>query len=416
LNQAAAGFFLQDVQKYFSKGTFFINSQEAFFQKQTRPFPTRAGQKKFYKGGEAEYQRLEEAFALDKAAALKATSWSRFQILGENFRACGYRDVFEYVEAMFQDEDNALEAFCDYVRSEGLVEYLKKQAWAPFARAYNGPAYKRNNYDVKMENAEARYARKGVNTQNLVSRLPQRGLDATKIFQPEPAKLVAAGDATATLAYTSLDDRYCHENLDFSRPETLDSATPADKESENTFNRSTTGSFIPEPNNPLTDNPNNNPDLIDQPFRPDQINSDSSSIVSTEVEAATTSPKQEETVSTLDLLSDKADKLEAVNERANRFGIDLFSVFSSMKSRIGRLPVKTFLKRFFRAFFRALVYIFWAVIGFFQDMPWYVTALFVISAFLYFIYRKQINAYVRSKFPRSSSSSSSSDAAAAATS
>jgi hypothetical protein len=115
-------------------------------------------------------------------------------------------------------------------------------------------------------------------------------------------------------------------------------------------------------------------------------------------------------------LSDKADKLEAVNERANRFGIDLFSVFSSMKSRIGRLPVKTFLKRFFRAFFRALVYIFWAVIGFFQDMPWYVTALFVISAFLYFIYRKQINAYVRSKFPRSSSSSSSSDAAAAATS
>ena len=34
---------------------------------------------------------------------------------------------------------------------------LQKQDWATFAKLYNGPAYKKNNYDSKLANAYARY-------------------------------------------------------------------------------------------------------------------------------------------------------------------------------------------------------------------------------------------------------------------
>src|SRR5437868_4453973 len=40
-----------------------------------------------YRGGAAEYDRLEEAIGLDREAALKSASWGAFQIMGNNFAA-----------------------------------------------------------------------------------------------------------------------------------------------------------------------------------------------------------------------------------------------------------------------------------------------------------------------------------------
>ena len=34
-----------------------------------------------------------------------------------------------------------------------LVEWLRERNWAKFARAYNGPGYAQNQYDVKLKQA-----------------------------------------------------------------------------------------------------------------------------------------------------------------------------------------------------------------------------------------------------------------------
>ncbi|MEE8298899.1 MAG: N-acetylmuramidase domain-containing protein [Thermodesulfobacteriota bacterium] len=38
-----------------------------------------------------------------------------------------------------------------------MVKILKKRDWANFARRYNGPGYKKNKYDEKLERAYNKY-------------------------------------------------------------------------------------------------------------------------------------------------------------------------------------------------------------------------------------------------------------------
>ena len=48
---------------------------------------------------------------------------------------------------------NQLDAFVNYLlldKDKSLLANLKKKDFAAFAKEYNGPAYKKNNYDVKM--------------------------------------------------------------------------------------------------------------------------------------------------------------------------------------------------------------------------------------------------------------------------
>jgi hypothetical protein len=111
---------------------------------------TRGGYGKF----SAQYGKLEKAYALDPAAALKSASWGRFQIMGSNFHTAGYSSVQWFVLALTQSEANHLQAFANFVKAnKTLHEALKKKDWAAFAKGYNGSSYKDNNYDTKLEQA-----------------------------------------------------------------------------------------------------------------------------------------------------------------------------------------------------------------------------------------------------------------------
>lgn len=114
--------------------------------------------KAHYKGGAAEYERLNEAEALDRVAARMATSFGRFQIMGMNFALCGFANVDDYVDAMQASEGEQLQAFCEYVRHVGLAADLQTHNWAHFAKVYNGPEYWKNAYDKKLAAAYAKYA------------------------------------------------------------------------------------------------------------------------------------------------------------------------------------------------------------------------------------------------------------------
>lgn len=109
-----------------------------------------------YKGGAAEWERLNTAALLNKEAALCSASYGLFQIMGFNHRAAGFDTVQAFVDAQKESEAKQLESFCAFMRSEGLDLFLVGQDWAGFARRYNGPGYAANQYDVKLRQAYER--------------------------------------------------------------------------------------------------------------------------------------------------------------------------------------------------------------------------------------------------------------------
>jgi hypothetical protein len=113
----------------------------------------------FYRGGRAEYERLLAAVDLDLEAALRATSWGLFQIMGFNHLACGFAGVRDYVETIASSEGAQLQAFVGFVQASGLTGLLRSRAWAGFAERYNGPGYRKNQYDTRLAAAFARARR-----------------------------------------------------------------------------------------------------------------------------------------------------------------------------------------------------------------------------------------------------------------
>lgn len=159
--------------------------------------------KAHYIGRDGEYARLAKATEICHALgvtdgiALRCASWGRYQILGSNFIACGYDSVEQMVEAMFLDEDNHLEAFCEYIVNTGIDDELRRGDIIGFVRRYNGPLYARNNYHIKLPRAIERFEKQKVNCREIegqvVAAMPG-------LRDPNPA---AEG-----FANTGFDERY----------------------------------------------------------------------------------------------------------------------------------------------------------------------------------------------------------------
>jgi hypothetical protein len=113
-------------------------------------------------GGQGEYSRLHQAMQLDREAALKSASWGGPQIMGFNHHAAGYDTVEAFVAAMKTSERAHLQAFCSFIEKSGLIDELRMisdvhAACAPFASGYNGKAYAKNQYDVKIARAHHKF-------------------------------------------------------------------------------------------------------------------------------------------------------------------------------------------------------------------------------------------------------------------
>lgn len=106
--------------------------------------------------GTHQYDRLLRAITLNRAAALQSTSWGVAQITGENFRSAGFASVEEMVTAMCGSEDAQLLAFVTYLENRHLDGPLRARDWTALARAYNGPDFAVNQYDVKLAAAFAK--------------------------------------------------------------------------------------------------------------------------------------------------------------------------------------------------------------------------------------------------------------------
>jgi N-acetylmuramidase/Putative peptidoglycan binding domain len=103
--------------------------------------------------GAHQYDRLTQAMAKCRNAALLSTSWGIGQVMGENFSLAGFPDVESMVVAMLRSEDDQLKAMCNFIKKQKLHIALANHAWADFARGYNGPNFADNYYHARL-NAE----------------------------------------------------------------------------------------------------------------------------------------------------------------------------------------------------------------------------------------------------------------------
>lgn len=119
----------------------------------------RWGARPYPKSFDARWRVLAEAAALDEEAALGATSWGLFQVLGLHAEAFGYDSVLEFVLTMVRSEAGHLKALVDFVRVNDLSAKLRAckandpQSCVAFVKRYNGSGYARNRYHIKLARA-----------------------------------------------------------------------------------------------------------------------------------------------------------------------------------------------------------------------------------------------------------------------
>lgn len=112
--------------------------------------------KRYYRGGVAEYDRLGMAEAIDKDAALESCSWGAYQIMGYHWKSLGYESVEHFVRCMWDNEGEHLKAFVLYIGKNKLRDSIARHEWDNFARRYNGPGYRVNQYHTKIAEAYRR--------------------------------------------------------------------------------------------------------------------------------------------------------------------------------------------------------------------------------------------------------------------
>jgi len=105
------------------------------------------------------YPSIVAACQIDQNIALQATSWGLPQILGQNYKAAGFRSSIEMVAAFCESEDAQLAAMARFIVANRLDQALVRKDWATFAKGYNGPSYKTLGYDSKLARAYSHLSR-----------------------------------------------------------------------------------------------------------------------------------------------------------------------------------------------------------------------------------------------------------------
>jgi len=110
-----------------------------------------------------QYDKLDAAEKLDIDAAYKCCSWGRFQILGMNYKLCGYETLDNFLSDMFNSEKYHLLAFINFIKKRKLDKYLIEKNWIKFAESYNGKMQNKgtetivDDYSYKLEMAYKKF-------------------------------------------------------------------------------------------------------------------------------------------------------------------------------------------------------------------------------------------------------------------
>jgi len=117
---------------------------------------SRSWNKALYPRSQAErWNMLLDMVGLDIDAGFASASYGSFQILGENFRACGFYSPWAFALAQSRTEGDQLRAFVRFIKADAVLHSaLKRGDWVTVAKRYNGTAYAANRYDIRLAQAE----------------------------------------------------------------------------------------------------------------------------------------------------------------------------------------------------------------------------------------------------------------------
>ena len=104
------------------------------------------------------WKMLGRAMVIDRHAALASCSWGVGQVMGDHWRWLGYASVDALVAEARGGAAGQVRLMMRYIRKAGLIAKLQARDWAGFARAYNGPGYRKYKYDSRMRGAYKRYS------------------------------------------------------------------------------------------------------------------------------------------------------------------------------------------------------------------------------------------------------------------
>ena len=112
--------------------------------------------------GAHQYQRLEQAIACDRRAALESASWGLGQVMGFNAGLAGFRDAEDMVSQMMRGENEQILGMASFMRASGMHAALQARNWTGLARRYNGPGFANNRYHEKLAAAHGSISSKGL--------------------------------------------------------------------------------------------------------------------------------------------------------------------------------------------------------------------------------------------------------------
>lgn len=104
------------------------------------------------------WSKLCLAACADPDAAFASCSWGKFQIMGAHWEALGYSSPIAMAYTMRQSEADHYEALVRFIGANRLQDEMRAisrdpEACRAFAKAYNGPAYERFKYHLKLADA-----------------------------------------------------------------------------------------------------------------------------------------------------------------------------------------------------------------------------------------------------------------------
>lgn len=115
-----------------------------------------------YKGGEREWDRLNEAASYHSSSALMSASYGLAQVMGAHYALLGYPSVQHMVRAAAASEQDQLRFFERFVKAHPAIHQgMRTLNWNAVARGYNGPA-RVSEYGPKLAQNYQHFVRQGV--------------------------------------------------------------------------------------------------------------------------------------------------------------------------------------------------------------------------------------------------------------
>jgi hypothetical protein len=101
-----------------------------------------------------EWKAFNDAFSLNKEAAMQSTSIGMMQVMGFHYKLLGFKNAGEMWNYAKENEANQVELGIRFIKKNPkLSEALASKDWPTFAFHYNGAGYKEFNYDKRLATA-----------------------------------------------------------------------------------------------------------------------------------------------------------------------------------------------------------------------------------------------------------------------